>query len=247
MLHGNAGGPGDGLANPCAAVGRKPFLNRCRDNGHAMQIHTLVAFTAVAAVAILSPGPATLLALRNSMAWGPRTAIWSTLGNVCGLFCLSAAAMLGLGVVLQSSALLFGVIKLAGAGYLFYVGIRQLTGRGVTLVPADGVVAATPPARSRLFGEALLTASTNPKPILFFTALFPQFLDAQAALLPQFLVLTGLFMALSFTSLVMYALLASRARALLARPGFSLWLNRSVGTIFVVFGAALLTLRRQAT
>ena len=71
-----------------------------------MQVHTLVAFTAVAAVAIVSPGPATLLALRNSMAWGPRTAIWSTLGNVCGLFGLSAAAMLGLGVLLQSSALL---------------------------------------------------------------------------------------------------------------------------------------------
>ena len=221
-------------------------MNRRRDNGDAMQVHTLVAFTAVAAVAILSPGPATLLALRNSMAWGPRTAIWSTLGNVCGLFGLSAAAMLGLGVLLQSSALLFGVVKLLGAGYLFYVGLRQLTGRGVTLVPPEGEAVAAPPARSRLFGEALLTASTNPKPILFFTALFPQFLDAHAALLPQFLVLTGLFCALSFASLVTYALLASRARALLARPRFSLWLNRSVGAIFVGFGAALLTLRRQA-
>ena len=211
-----------------------------------MHLHTLLAFTAVAAVAILSPGPATLLALRNSMAWGPRRAVWSTLGNVCGLFCLSAAAMLGLGVVLQSSAVLFGLVKLLGAGYLFYVGVRQLLGRGVSLVPADGEVAAAPPARSRLFAEALLTASTNPKPILFFTALFPQFLDAHAPLLPQFLVLTGLFMALSFTSLITYAMLASRARALLARPRFTLWLNRSVGAIFVGFGAALLTLRRQA-
>lgn len=210
-----------------------------------MQVHTLVAFTAVAAVAILSPGPATLLALRNSMAWGPGTALWSTLGNVCGLFCLSAAAMLGLGVLLQSSALLFGVVKLLGAGYLFWVGFRQLTGRGVTLVPADGAAAAPPPSRRRLFGEALLTASTNPKPILFFTALFPQFLEANGPLLPQFLVLTGVFCALSFTSLVTYSLLASRARALLARPRFSLWLDRSVGAIFVGFGAALLTLRRQ--
>jgi threonine/homoserine/homoserine lactone efflux protein len=211
-----------------------------------MQLHTLLAFTAVAAVAILSPGPATLLALRNSMAWGPRTAIWSTLGNVCGLFCLSAAAMLGLGVVLQSSAVLFGAVKLIGAGYLFYVGLRQLTGRGVALVPAAGVVASAPPARARLFSEALLTAGTNPKPILFFTALFPQFLDSQAPLLPQFLVLTGLFMALSFASLVTYALLAARARDVLARPGFALWMNRAVGAIFVAFGAALLTLRRQA-
>jgi len=222
-------------------------LNRHRDNGHTMQAHTLIAFTAVAAVAILSPGPATLLALRNSLAWGPRTAIWSTLGNVCGLFCLSAAAMAGLGVVLQSSALLFGIVKLLGAGYLFYVGFRQLTGRGVTLVPPAGEAVAAPPSRARLFGEALLTAGTNPKPILFFTALFPQFLEARSALLPQFFVLTGLFCALSFASLLGYSLLASRARALLARPRFSLWLSRSVGAIFVGFGTALLTLRRQAT
>ena len=211
-----------------------------------MQTHTLVAFAAVAAAAILSPGPATLLALRNSMAWGPRSAVWSTLGNVCGLFCLSAAAMLGLGVLLQSSALLFSGVKLLGAGYLFWIGLRQLAGRGVTLAPAAGDAPLARPPRSRLFGEALLTAGTNPKPILFFTALFPQFLDAHVPLLPQFLVLTGLFMALSFASLVTWALLAARARALLARPRFSLWLGRSVGAIFVGFGAALLTLRRQA-
>ncbi len=211
-----------------------------------MHLHTLLAFAAVAAVAIVSPGPATLLALRNSMAWGPRSAVWSALGNVCGLFGLSAAAMLGLGVLLQSSAVLFGVVKLLGAGYLFYVGARQLAGRGVSLAPPAGTTPPVRPARSRLFGEALLTASTNPKPILFFTALFPQFIDDRAPLLPQFLVLTGLFMALSFGSLVTYAMLASRARALLARPRFSLWLNRSVGAIFVGFGAALLTLRRQA-
>ena len=150
-------------------------------------------------------------------------------------------------MLLQSSALLFGV--------------GQAAGRGLPVLrrhpPADrprrdagaGRRRRPPPRRRprlRLFGEALLTASTNPKPILFFTALFPQFLDAHAPLLPQFLVLTGLFMALSFTSLVTYALLASRARALLARPRFSLWLGRSVGAIFVAFGAALLTLRRQA-
>jgi threonine/homoserine/homoserine lactone efflux protein len=211
-----------------------------------MQLHTLLAFAAVAAVAIVSPGPATLLALRNSMAWGPRTALWSSLGNVCGLFCLSAAAMLGLGVVLQSSAVLFGAVKLVGAGYLIVVGVRQLAGRGVALASASGLEGSAPPAPRRLFAEALLTAGTNPKPILFFTALFPQFLDARAALLPQFFVLTGLFMALSFASLLGYSLLASRARGLLLRPRLSTWINRGVGAIFVAFGAALLTLRRPA-
>jgi len=131
-------------------------------------------------------------------------------------------------------------------GWAFWIGLRQLAGRGIALAPVDGATAAPRPAPLRLFGEALLTAGTNPKPILFFTALFPQFLDAHAPLLPQFLVLTGLFMALSFASLATYAALASRARALLARPRFTLWLERGVGAIFVAFGAALLGLRRQA-
>ena len=87
-----------GATSPCPAVG----LNRGRDNGDAMPAHTLIA------VAILSPGPATLLALRNSTARGPRHAVRSTPGSVCGLSCRSAAAMPGLGVPLQSSALPFG-------------------------------------------------------------------------------------------------------------------------------------------
>ena len=209
-----------------------------------MQLPTLLAFTAVAAVAIVSPGPATLLTLRNAMNHGPRSALWSSLGNVCGLFCLSAAAMLGLGVALKSSALLFGAVKLAGAAYLFYLGLRQLLGHSAALIAAANVPQRRSPRPHRLFGEAVLTAVTNPKPILFFTALFPQFLDARAALLPQFFLLTGVVMALSLCSLLAYSLLATRARGLLLRARFARWVDRVVGAVFVAFGAALLALRR---
>lgn len=212
-----------------------------------MNLQNLLAFSAVAAVAIVSPGPATLLALRNSVSFGLRTVVWSSLGNVSGLFCLSAAAMLGLGVMLNSSALLFEAVKLLGALYLFYIGARHLFGRARVLAPDTGTSPATArPLRRRLYLEALLTASTNPKPILFFTALFPQFLDAQAPLLPQFFILTGTFMALSFLSLLSYALLAVRARRWLAQPRLALWVDRGVGATFVSFGIALLALRRQA-
>ena len=210
-----------------------------------MNNETLLTFTAVAGLAIVSPGPAILLALRNGVAFGLRSVIWSSLGNITGLFCLSAAAMLGLGVLLMSSALLFGAVKLLGALYLFYVGIRHLLGRASVVNPNDsqpGIEARPHPLR--LYREAVLLAATNPKPILFFTALFPQFINAQAPLLPQFFVLTGIFMALSFTTLIGYALLGARARNLLHKPRFAKWINRVVGTVFVSFGAALLTLRR---
>ena len=212
-----------------------------------MNTETILTFSAVAWLAILSPGPAILLALRNGVAFGLRAVTWSALGNVTGVFMLSAAAMLGLGVLLKSSALLFGAVKLLGALYLFYVGLRHLFGRSSVLIAsAETAAGAKTPTRFALYSEAVLLAATNPKPILFFTALFPQFINASAPLLPQFFVLTGIFMALSFATLLGYASVAGRARFFLLKPRVSKWINRLVGSIFISFGAALLALRRPA-
>ena len=210
-----------------------------------MTIETLLTFSAVAGIAIVSPGPATLLAVRNGSAFGLRAAIWSSLGNVCGLFCVSAATLLGLDVLLKSSALLFAVVKTLGALYLFFLGLRQLFApTSAANAAADQSANATTPAAQQLYREALLVATTNPKAILFFTALFPQFIDVGAPLLAQFLVLTGIFMAISFASLVSYAFVARRARHLFVQPLFARWGKRLVGAVFIAFGAALLTLRR---
>jgi threonine/homoserine/homoserine lactone efflux protein len=210
-----------------------------------MSIETLLTFAALAGLTIMSPGPAILLALRNSIAFGLHSVIWSSLGNVSGIFCISAAAMLGLGVLLMSSALLFGAVKLLGALYLFYIGVRHLLGWASVMTQNDtkpGVEGR--PSPLRLYREAFLLATTNPKPILFFTALFPQFINAQASLWPQFFIFTGIFMGISFATLIGYALIGARARTLLLRPHFARWINRVVGAVFVSFGAALLTLRR---
>ncbi|MDM9594858.1 LysE family translocator [Pseudomonas guariconensis] len=212
-----------------------------------MDVHSILAFTVVAAIAIASPGPATLMAINNSLAHGQRSAVWSSIGNASGLFCLSSAAMLGLGALLASSEWLFNAVKILGAGYLFYLGARQLLKKGPML--AQGVEASAQkarPTRWKLYKSAFLTAVTNPKATMFFTALFPQFIDQQAALLPQFLILTSIFMALSLVSLSLYAALASRAKGVLTRPVLSRWVSRVVGSTFIGFGAAILTMRRQA-
>lgn len=213
-----------------------------------MSLETILAFSLVASVAVVSPGPAILLAIRNGAAFGMRAVVWSSLGNVCGIFCLSAAAMLGLGVLLMSSAFLFGAVKLLGALYLFYIGVRHVFGRTSALGSAARAHAEfSPPGPLRLYREAFLLSATNPKPILFFTALFPQFVNAQAPLLPQFFALTGIFMSLSFFTLIGYALVASRARSVLFKPRVVKWFNRVVGAVFISFGAALLSIRRAAT
>lgn len=212
-----------------------------------MDTHTLLSFSAVASIAILSPGPAVLLALRNGATLGLRAVVCSSLGNISGLFCLSAAAMLGLGLLLMSSALLFAAVKILGALYLFYIGIRHLLGRSSAFKgPAEQPQHSARPGPLALYREAFLMAALNPKPILFFTALFPQFIDASEPLLAQFFVLTGIFMLLSFATLIAYAMVAARARNLLLRATVAKWLNRAIGAVFISFGAALLALRRPA-
>jgi threonine/homoserine/homoserine lactone efflux protein len=186
------------------------------------------------------------MAINNSLAHGQRSTIWSSLGNASGLFCLSAAAMLGLGALLASSEMLFNAVKVIGAGYLFYLGVKQLFKKGPMLAQGtEGEAGKVRPTRGKLYKSAFLTAVTNPKATMFFTALFPQFIDQGAALLPQFLMLTAIFMALSVSSLSVYAALASRAKGVLTRPALSRWVSRVVGTTFIGFGAAILTMRRQ--
>jgi threonine/homoserine/homoserine lactone efflux protein len=166
-----------------------------------MNNEPILAFTGLAGITIMSPGPAILLALRNSLTFGLRSVIWSSLGNVSGIFCLSAAAMLGLGVLLMSSALLFGAVKLFGALYWFYIGFRHLLGRPSVVnqnnakPENDGM-----PSPLFLYREAFLLATTNAKPIVFFTALFPQFINAKVSLLLQFFIFTGIFMGLSLVT-----------------------------------------------
>ena len=210
-----------------------------------MQLESLLAYTVVAGISIISPGPAVLLALRNSATHGVGSVLWSSLGNVLGLFVLSGATMLGLGTLLRSSSLVFEVAKLVGAVYLFYIGIRHLVGRNSVMGQETDRHSSSGPSAARLFSEGFLVAATNPKPILFFAALFPQFLDTSSPLIPQFFVLTGIFMSLSFASLLAYASVAGRAKVLLLRPRIGRLINRSVGIVFISFGAMLLSLRKE--
>ncbi|WP_372662184.1 LysE family translocator, partial [Hydrogenophaga sp.] len=100
---------------------------------------------------------------------------------------------------------------------------------------------------ARMLRLGLWVSLTNPKAILFFGALFPQFIDTQQALLPQFLLLVAVSMCASLSCLLSYVWLAHRARRWLARPRAVVWINRVSGSVFVLFGLALAGLRRPST
>lgn len=210
-----------------------------------MELHTWLLFTGVALVAIVSPGPAVLLAINNALAHDLKTVALSSLGNVLGLFTLSSAAMLGLGVLLHTSVYLFLSFKIVGALYLIYLGIKQFRNLGNAFTALH---VKEKKSKKELFGffkNGYLICATNPKPILFFTALFPLFMEVNRPILPQFFILTLTFMTLSFMTLMLYAYFARSLKSWFALPQRAAWFNKISGLLFVGLGVGLLGLERR--
>lgn len=209
-----------------------------------MEFSTWLLFLGITLVAVISPGPAVLLSVTNSLTHGFTKSVFSSLGNIAGIFFISSAAAVGLGAVLQTSVLLFTTLKIIGALYLIYLGIRQWkTKRSVFEKSIEASMKNQGKCRS--FVQGILVAISNPKAILFFTALFPQFIDLSRPIMVQFIILTLTFMLFSFIALVLYALSAHSAKGWFAKSNRATWLHRISGTIFIAFGLGILRLRSR--
>lgn len=209
-----------------------------------MPFSTWLLFCGVALLATFSPGPGVLLAISNSVAVGPRHTMFSSLGNAAGLFIVSGAATAGMGALLAVSASAFLAVKLVGAGYLVYLGIKQWRSAPLRL---DATVSPNQPTTPRsLFLQGLGVAVTNPKAILFFTALFPQFLKPGPSLPMQTVLLTATFTALALVSHAFYVGLFRTLRRFLNEARHMRLFNRISGGLFVLLGLSLLRLRSRA-
>ena len=207
-----------------------------------MEFGNLPLFVAVSLLTTFSPGPAILLALANTVASGARGAAASSLGNALGVAVVSAVAMLGVGALLQTSAALFLVVKVLGAAYLVWLGVSRWR-RRETALETPAASAASP---RHLFRQGFVVAVTNPKAILFFTALFPQFIHADAPVLPQFVVLTSTFLVCSVIAHASWIALARVARRWLSDPRHARRFDLACGTAFVGLGLSLLRMGARA-
>jgi homoserine/homoserine lactone efflux protein len=205
---------------------------------------SLVAFFAVTELVLcLTPGPAVLTILAQALRHGPVRALWSILGIIAGntlYFILSATS---LGALLLASYELFFAIKWVGAAYLLWLGLRTFFERGSKLA-----VEAAPSARGGalgLFTHAFVVQVANPKALLFFSALLPQFVDPTLAIAPQMLVLALCSVVIEFSVLFFYASLAAQATRLAVRPRFAAITNRIAGTFLIGAGIGLASLTRD--
>jgi threonine/homoserine/homoserine lactone efflux protein len=209
-----------------------------------MHSDTLLLYIVVAFFYITSPGPAILLAIFNGLRANMRIVALSSFGNVVGLGVLSVASILGLGTILTASATLFMIVKFIGALYLVYLGIKFfINNKIVNFDDTEEKKSYQHKSKLIYFYEAFFLAVTNPKPILFFTAIFPQFLDLDAPILPQFTTMTTLFLTISFFSLCTYGLIAKRSKVWLSNNSRMSWFHRITGGIFIGMGIGLLQLK----
>lgn len=217
-------------------------LQTSKRTPHPMNIDTLLLYTVVAFFYIISPGPAVFLALSNGMTGNIKALVLSSLGNIVGLFLLSLISIIGLGALILTSSTLFLAVKIIGAAYLIYLGVKQFkASKNIKNSP----IKIDQSDRSNLsyFSESFLLAATNPKPILFFISIFPQFLNVDVSLVSQFFVLTSIFMALSFLSLISYGYLARSTKRLFSSKVGMMWFHRITGGLFIGMGVGLLQLK----
>jgi len=208
-----------------------------------MALETLLIYTVVSFFYILSPGPAVFLAMSNGLSHNMKVVAVSSLANILGLFCLSAVSIVGLGAILLSSSYLFLAVKIIGAIYLVFLGVKQFFIASRAAMVNAGDLPVQNKKMTAYFFESFILAITNPKPILFFIALFPQFLQVDQAVAPQFFVLTSIFMALSFVVLCSYGYISKSARVLFKKAAFVQWFHRITGGLFIVMGFSLLKLK----
>ena len=203
-----------------------------------MALDIYLNYLLIAFLTITSPGAAILLAINNAMRMNLRAVLYSTLGNLLGLLLLSTVAMLGVGVMLKTSPLFYHLLKWVGGAYLVYLGIGQIRNDHTHLELHSNTKQKNFQAWD-LFRKGFLVAATNPKPILFFTAVFPLFMEQERSAWIQFVIMTGTFLAISFASLMFYGYISTRAKAWFFDPVKLRWFYRISGVAFVMMGIGL--------
>jgi threonine/homoserine/homoserine lactone efflux protein len=207
-----------------------------------------IAFALASAVLLAIPGPTVMLVVSYALGRG-RESAWATVpGVTLGDFTAMTVSLAGAGAVLAASATLFLVLKLCGAAYLVWLGIGLWRAVPARLAFARGAQA--PGERSRMFWRtfwnAYVVTALNPKSIVFFIAFVPQFVVADAPLMPQFSILIVTFVGLAAVNTVLWAVLVGEMRRRFERPGTLKLINRIGGSFLIGAGMLTALVRRTA-
>jgi len=206
-----------------------------------MDLQTCILFTTTVFFLSATPGPNMLLALGHGLRFGPRRATATAVGTVAGLIVLMIASVTGLSAVLAASATAFAIVKWCGVAYLLFLGVKAWRAPAARL---EATAAAPGGGFWRLGSPAFMVCVSNPKAIVFLVALFPQFLDPHAPLVPQMVLLGVTFSVCEAFWIMAYASGGGRLLPLLEKAGAGRLVNRLTGGLLIGAGAMLAVARR---
>lgn len=198
-----------------------------------------LGYFVIASLALIAtPGQDMIYVITRSLAQGRFAGVCSAVGVCLGILVHTALAAFGLGAILQASEGVFFALKLVGAAYLVYLGIRLLLTRGG---PGFAATASGPLSPLALVRQGMLSNVTNPKMVLFFLAFLPQFVDPSSAHATRDLVFLGVLYAVLALPVKSGVALAagSLAERMRRRPSTLAWVNRFSGAVLVGLGLRL--------
>ncbi len=198
----------------------------------------LLAFAAVSLLLAVTPGPDMAVVTKNALAHGRRGVVLTTSGIALALVIWVTATAVGLSALLRASSEVLFALKLTGACYLAYLGIRTLLESRSR--PAD-LLAGIPPAAPAhaVFRQGFLSAISNPKLGVFFVTFLPQFVLPGQSVLPRLLVLGVTFAVIGWIWMNVYGLFVTRLRSVITEPRVRQWMQRVTGVVLLGFGARL--------
>lgn len=210
-----------------------------------MTLSTWLVYVAAVLVLTVTPGPSVLMCISTSVQHGPRRALIAALGSTSAIACIMLLSMLGLGTVLASSETLFTALKWVGVGYLAYLGFTSLLSKTPNIAVPN--TASSQLSAWTLYSRGAVVGASNPKALLFFGALFPQFIEPSMPQAWQFLILGVTFVFFELFWLSIYSITAASARHWLQKPRRATFFNRITGAVFLLAAGLMATTKRGAT
>ncbi len=205
-----------------------------------MTLNYFFAYLSLIVLATIIPGPNMLLALNHGANYGIKKTLYSGLGNLVGNLLMAMISILGLGIILLKSGILFNIIKWMGVLYLIYLGLKMII-QPVETDDGNSVHVKQKAAKKRwrLFFDGFFTAVSNPKAIVFFTALFPQFIHMNSFSWSEFVIVFLTMGVVVFGCYVIYGLFGLKLNKLFHLKSFRKIFNRITGSLMIGIGLTI--------